>query len=71
MRAQQESEEIKERANREIDSARKAAVADIYAQAADLSTGIAEKILRRNLNATDQRDLVDRSLEQLQTAGKI
>jgi F-type H+-transporting ATPase subunit b len=71
MQAQQESEEIKERANREIDAARKAAVADIYAQAAELSTGIAEKILRRNLNADDQRALVNESLERLQTAGKM
>jgi F-type H+-transporting ATPase subunit b len=71
MQAQQEAEEIKERANREIESARKTAVADIYAQAADLSTKIAEKILRRELNANDQRELVNRSLEQLQTAGKL
>ena len=70
MQAQQEAEEIKERSTREIDAARKAAVADIYAQAADLSTKVAEKILRRNLNADDQRDLVNQSLEQLQTAGK-
>jgi F-type H+-transporting ATPase subunit b len=70
MQAQQEAEEAKERAQRDIEAARKAAVADIYAQAADLSTAIAEKILRRSLNADDQRDLVARSLEQLQTAGK-
>ena len=70
MQAQQESEEIKERANREIDAARKSALSDIYAQAADLSTRIAEKILRRNLNADDQRDLVAASLEQLQPMGK-
>src|SRR5687768_8233594 len=70
MQAQQESEEIKERANRDIEAARKAAVTDIYAQAADLSTNIAEKILRRNLNADDQRALVNESLERLQTVGK-
>jgi F-type H+-transporting ATPase subunit b len=70
MQAQQETEEIKERANREIEAARKAAVRDIYAQAAELSTNIAEKILRRNLNADDQRALVNESLERLQTVGK-
>ena len=32
-----------------------------------LATDVAEKILRRNLNPDDQRDLVNRSLEQLQT----
>lgn len=70
MTAQQEAEEIKERATRDIESARKAAVADIHAQAAELSTLIASKILRRNLNADDQRDLVKSSLEQLQTVGR-
>jgi F-type H+-transporting ATPase subunit b len=69
MKAQQEAEEAKERATREIEAARKAAVADIYAQAADLSTSIAEKILRRSLNANDQRDLVAQSLEKFQTVG--
>ena len=49
----------------------KNAVADIHRQAAELSTAIAEKILRRNLNADDQRDLVNSSLEQLQTAGRL
>jgi F-type H+-transporting ATPase subunit b len=70
MTAQQEVEEIKERATRDIEAARKAAVADVHAQAAELSTLIASKILRRNLNADDQRDLVKSSLEQLQTVGK-
>ena len=64
-RAQQEAEESKERALRDIDAARKQAVGEIYAEAANLATGVAEKILRRNLNADDQRDLVNRSLEEL------
>ncbi len=67
MQAQQEVEEIKERSTKEIDAARKAALADIYAQAADLSTSIASKILRRNLNPDDQKTLVNESLSQLQT----
>ena len=69
MQAQQDAEAAKERAERDIETARKAALADIYAQAADLSTGIAEKILRRNLNAADQRQLVDESLRQCQSVG--
>jgi F-type H+-transporting ATPase subunit b len=69
MQAQQDAEAAKERAERDIDAARKAALADIYAQAADLSTTIAEKILRRNLNAADQRQLVDESLRQFQSVG--
>jgi F-type H+-transporting ATPase subunit b len=67
MQAQTEAEEIKERAQKDIDAAKNAAIGEIYAQAADLSTSIAEKILKRNLNADDQRELVRQSLEQLQT----
>jgi F-type H+-transporting ATPase subunit b len=66
-RAEQEAQEIKDRSMREIESARKQAVADIYEHAATLATSAAEKIIRRNLNAEDQRDLVQRSLEELQT----
>ena len=59
-----------ERAARDINDARDQALRDIYAQAADLSTSIAEKILRRNLNANDQRDLVAQSLEQVQSVNR-
>lgn len=68
--AQQEAEEAKERANRDIEAAGKAAVAEIHRQAADLATAIAEKIIRKNLSADDQRELVNRSLEQLQGLSK-
>jgi F-type H+-transporting ATPase subunit b len=69
MQAQTDSEEIKERANREIEASKNQAIREIYERAADLSTSIAEKILRRNLNADDQRDLVSRSLDQMQEIG--
>jgi F-type H+-transporting ATPase subunit b len=68
--AQQEAEEIKERALKEIETARTQAVADIYQQAAQLATSVAEKILRRNLNPDDQRDLVNQSIEQFSKVGK-
>jgi F-type H+-transporting ATPase subunit b len=67
MRGQQEAEEIKERALKDIDASRKQALTEIYEQTANLSTSIAEKILKRNLNADDQRDLVNESLKQLQS----
>jgi F-type H+-transporting ATPase subunit b len=66
-RAQQESQEIKENATKEIDSARRDAVRQVHEHAAILATNVAEKILKRNLNADDQRDLVRTSLEQLET----
>lgn len=65
-RAQQDAEESKERATREIDAARKDAVRQVHEQAALLATNVAEKILRRNLNPDDQRDLVTASLDQLE-----
>jgi len=70
MQAQQEAEEAKERAQKDIEAAKNAAIRDVYEQTANLATSVAEKILKRNLNAADQQDLVRSSLEQLQSAGK-
>lgn len=70
MRAQAEAEESKKRAMKDIDTARQNALAEIYQRAAELSTSIAEKILRRNINAEDQKDLVKRSLDELQHVGR-
>jgi F-type H+-transporting ATPase subunit b len=67
LRSQQEAEEIKERANEEIETTKRQALAEIYDQAVNLSTNIAEKIIRRNLNPDDQRDLVKQSLDELQS----
>ena len=69
-RAQQESEEIKDLATKDIEAARAQAVADVHRQAAELATLVAEKILRRNLNTSDQEDLVRQSLDQMQTVSK-
>jgi F-type H+-transporting ATPase subunit b len=66
-RAQQEAEEAKERTMKEIESSKRQALTEIYEQTAALATSVAEKILRRNLNADDQRDLVRQSLDELQT----
>jgi F-type H+-transporting ATPase subunit b len=68
-RAQQEAEETKDRALRDIEAARGQAVAELQAQAAVLATAVAEKILRRSLNADDQRDLVNQSLGEISAVG--
>ena len=68
MKAQVEADDAKERATMEIDAAKNTALTEIYQQTADLATSIAEKIVRRTLNADDQRDLVNQSLEQFQNA---
>jgi F0F1-type ATP synthase membrane subunit b/b' len=67
--AQSEAEEIKERATREIEAAKNAALSEVYAATADLATTVAEKILRRQLNAGDYRDLVDQGVAQFQKVG--
>ena len=64
-RGEQEANDAKDRATREIEAAKKQALTEIYDQTATLATGVAEKILRRSLNADDHRDLVNRSLEQV------
>jgi F-type H+-transporting ATPase subunit b len=65
MQAQQEVEEIKTRAAKEIESSKAAALSEIREQAAMLSTAVASKILRREINENDQRELIRSSLEQL------
>jgi F-type H+-transporting ATPase subunit b len=70
MKAQQDVEEAKEHATREIETAKHTALTEIYEQTANLATSIAEKIIRRNLNADDQRELVKESLQQLQNVDR-
>ncbi len=65
MAAQQEAEEAKARAMKEIDDARQAAIADVQNQAASIGTLIASKILKRSINEQDQADLVRSSLEEM------
>lgn len=63
-----EAEQTKAKALADIDEAARNATARIYEEAAELGTTIAAKIIRKNLNADDQRELVRASLEQLQAA---
>ena len=70
MQAQKEAEEAKERAMKDIESARETAVRQVREEAVNLATLMAEKVLRRNLNPDDQRELLRGSLEQMQTIGK-
>jgi len=65
-RGQQEAEEARERATREIEEAKNQAIHEIHQQAATLATTVAEKIIKRSLNANDYRDLVDQSIGELQ-----
>ena len=67
--AEDDAEQMKSRARQEIQSAQEEALSEIYSQAAALSTQIAGKILRREITADDQQQLVDESLRELTRVG--
>jgi len=60
---------LKERTEAEIHSAKDAALDEVYAQVAELSTQIAGRILKREMNASDQQQLVNDSLAELTKSG--
>jgi F-type H+-transporting ATPase subunit b len=67
LKAESEAElaEMKKSARRDIDAAKRAAVAEVYREAAAVSAAVAEKILGRELNESDQSRLVDETLEEI------
>lgn len=60
---------MKDRAAAEIEAAKDAALNEVYAQAAELSTQIAGRILKREISAADQQQLVSESLAELTKTG--
>lgn len=60
---------MKDRATAEIASAKDQALSEVYAQTAELSTQIAGRILKREINAADQQQLVSDSLAELTKSG--
>lgn len=57
----------RERAMKDIEAAKRAAVAELYKETAVLATTLASKILKRNINAADQAQLIEESLGQMQS----
>ena len=57
--------QMRERAMRDIEAAKRAAITEMYTQQSNLATAVASKILRRELNAGDQDALVQESLREL------
>ena len=62
---ERETAQMRERAAKEIAAAKESAMADIYEQAAELSTAIAGKILGREITPADQQALVTESIQQM------
>lgn len=63
--AEAEISRMKERAAAEIEAAKKQALDEVYRHTAELSTQIAGRILKREVNAEDQQQLVNDSLAEL------
>jgi len=59
--------QMRERATRDIETAKRAAIAEIYTHAANLAAHAASKILRREILPADNQALVDESVRQLQS----
>lgn len=66
-KADAELQQMRERATRDIDAAKRAALSEIYAHTATLATEVARKILAREVSADDQERLVQESLQELQS----
>jgi F-type H+-transporting ATPase subunit b len=59
---------LKQRATADIDAAREQALTEIYQQTAALATAVAGKILRREIHAADQQQLVNEALREMDSA---
>ena len=66
--AETEVSKMKDRAMRDIEATRRAAVAEIYHEAAALSTTIASKLMAREISGDDQDRLLEESLQELRSA---
>ncbi|MBN1533913.1 MAG: F0F1 ATP synthase subunit B [Spirochaetes bacterium] len=59
--------EITERAKKEIEIAKEKALTDLKNEIVSLSTDIASKIVKKNLNSSDQKGLVEEALKNMRT----
>lgn len=64
-RAEIELNETREHALRSIEAAKRAAVNELYAEAATLATSVAGKILKREVSVSDQQRLVEETMGEV------
>ncbi len=57
--------EMRDRATREIENAKRTALTELHGEAANLAAEIAGKILQRQITPQDQQRLIDESLREL------
>ncbi len=67
VQAEAELSAMRAEAKAGIDAAKRAAINEIYEEAAELATKVAEKILQREVKISDQARLVDESLGRLES----
>ncbi len=65
---QAEIEQMRSRAQADINAAKQQAIQEIYTQAADLTTAVASRILQREINTQDHQQLIQESLGALEKA---
>jgi len=65
VKAEAEITELRDNAARGIEAAKRAAINEIYAEAANLATAVAGKILQREVNPGDQKRLVEESMAEV------
>lgn len=67
LRRQNETElaSMRQRATHDIETAKQAAITELHAEATVLATAIAGKILKREISASDQQNLVEETLDEL------
>ena len=63
--AQEEKQRIVASASQEIEASKQAALAELKKTTADLSIGIAEKLIRQNLDDAKNRALVDQLIQEV------
>ncbi len=68
VKAEAEIAQMREQALASIEAAKKAAVQDIYNEAAGMATAAASKILERELNPADQSRLIENTLTEFRGA---
>ncbi len=66
-KANADAQNFSEKAKREIEVAKDKALLEIKDEVVSLSTEIASKIISRNLNPDDQKDLVEKALNKMGT----
>ncbi|HZW09085.1 MAG TPA: F0F1 ATP synthase subunit B [Phycisphaerales bacterium] len=69
-KADVELNDIRDKARRDIEAAKRAALAEIYSESVNRAAEMAAKILGREINPSDHRRLVEDSLRELQTASR-